>query len=92
MKKRNLTGKKQKLLQYVKRKYGDLLVRGHQQLLCGLSDAAPGVPWEQAKCCGSVRKIFKEKKDLIMYYDEIREADFDYYTISFDDERLWNIS
>ena len=36
----------------------------------------------------SVRKFLKRKKDLIMYYDEIREADFDYYTISFDDAKI----
>jgi len=39
--------------------------------------------YEQAKCCVS-QKIYSEAKSQIMFYKEIREADFDYYAISFD--------
>lgn len=43
--------------------------------------------YEQAKCCVG-QKIFKEKKNVIMYYEESLETDFDYCTISFDDIKI----
>lgn len=43
--------------------------------------------YQQAKCCGS-QQIFSEKNHLIMYYREMAAADFNYYTISFDTDKI----
>lgn len=43
--------------------------------------------YEQAKCCVG-QKIYSEAKSLIMFYKEMQEADFDYYAISFDVEKI----
>lgn len=43
--------------------------------------------YQQAKCCAS-QKIFHETPRMIMYYKEMQEADFDYYTIEFNAERI----
>lgn len=43
--------------------------------------------YEQAKCCAS-QKIYSEGKNLVTFYKEIQEADFDYYAISFDPGRI----
>lgn len=43
--------------------------------------------YEQAKCCVS-QKIYSESNRLIMFYKEMQEADFDYYAISFDIEKI----
>lgn len=84
-KEETLREKTEKLLQYVKESTGICLSVGISSF-CVDYQMLPQC-YEQAKCCVS-QKIFKEKKDLIMYYDEIREADFDYYTISFDDAKI----
>lgn len=84
-KEETLREKTEKLLQYVKESTGICLSVGISNF-CVDYQMLPQC-YEQAKCCVS-QKIFKEKKDLIMYYDEIREADFDYYTISFDDAKI----
>ena len=43
--------------------------------------------YEQAKCCVN-QKIYNAAKSQIMFYKEIQEADFDYYAISFDVEKI----
>lgn len=43
--------------------------------------------YEQAKCCAS-QKIYSDGKNLVMFYQEIQEADFDYYAVSFDMGRI----
>ncbi|ABX43391.1 response regulator transcription factor [Lachnoclostridium phytofermentans] len=43
--------------------------------------------YEQAKCCVG-QKIYSEAKSQIMFYKEMQEADFDYYAISFDVEKI----
>ncbi|WP_415066197.1 response regulator [Lacrimispora sp.] len=43
--------------------------------------------YEQAKCCAS-QKIYSEGKNLVTFYKEIQEADFDYYAISFDSGQI----
>lgn len=43
--------------------------------------------YEQAKCCVS-QKIYSEAKSQTIFYKEMQEADFDYYAISFDVEKI----
>lgn len=43
--------------------------------------------YQQAKCCAR-QKMFSEKSHLVMWYKEMQEADFDYYTITFDFDRI----
>ena len=43
--------------------------------------------YQQAKCCGK-QKIFSDKNRMILWYKEMKEADFDYYTIAFDVEQI----
>lgn len=43
--------------------------------------------YEQAKCCISQR-IFNKEKQRIIFYKELCEADFDYYAVSFDTDKL----
>lgn len=43
--------------------------------------------YQQAKCCASQR-IFNREKQQILYYEEMREADFNYYTISFNADKI----
>ena len=43
--------------------------------------------YQQAVCCAR-QKTFNGKNHLIMWYKEMQEADFDYYTIAFDSDRI----
>ncbi|WP_313133582.1 response regulator transcription factor [Anaerocolumna sp.] len=80
------------LRSYTKRMLEEILEEGNISAYAGISNFYMDFQmlpqcYEQAKCCVS-QKIYSEAKNLIMFYKEMQEADFDYYAISFDVEKI----
>jgi two-component system response regulator YesN len=80
------------LRSYTKRMLEGILGEGNISAYAGISNFYMDFQmlpqcYEQAKCCVS-QKIYSEAKNLIMFYKEMQEADFDYYAISFDVEKI----